>query len=179
MTLPLGAHYPTKTIIGSVEIQTTSVSGHGIREVIFIAVDMTAEQPNSISYNKLIETAAQIGMHALSVDDRDYYMEMTKPAIWFAGDPETITLFSLKYRKHIKASLDQETMNAAIKALKGTLLHYPGYFINYIDGLFRLVTDCRIILRPDYKALWKIKESGKQRPMPRNIRIDTKTWKRA
>lgn len=162
---------PIKAVLGSVKIRTATVSEHGIQDVIFIAVDMSAEKFGSGSYDKLIETAVQLGMCALSVDDNDYYMVMTLPSVWFVGTPEMMTMFSLKYKNYIKVFMNQETMDGAIRVLKTALLSYPNYHMNYIDALFRIVTDHWVVLQPDMRYRWRANKEGRRNPTSQSIRV--------
>lgn len=130
--------------INGLKIQVGNWNNHDIPNVIYVSMDMSHSTEDII--RSILEDVANLELCILYINQDGYGNNIGARNAWFMGAPEAITIFSLKYKKYIKASMDQKTMNKAMGILEELLSQEPEYRLNYQANLRRLATGRLVIL---------------------------------
>lgn len=108
---------------------------------LFVAVNIApGGEFNLALQNAIVKEAVRIGMYAFRADHNDY-KNYDSCVYWLIGDNEAVTIFSLKYKKCIVKQLTKRNIVHAIELLTWLESKYPKYYIDYMDAIYRLVTD--------------------------------------
>lgn len=144
-------HATFVTSLHGVSVQIGKWNNHDIPNVIYISMDITG----SAGVSDILRDVTRLGMRILYIYREGYRNQPGARNSWLMGTPEAITMFSLKHKKYIKASMDQKTMNKAMEFLEKVLFQEPEYHLNYQISLHRLATGQSLILEPSNFKRWE------------------------
>lgn len=130
--------------INGIKILVGNWDDHNIPNVVYVSINMSHTTGDTI--RSILGYVVDLELRILCIDRYGYLNNMGASDAWFMGTPEAITMFSLKYRKRIEASMDQKTMNKAMGILEEILSQEPEYRLNYQSNLRRLATGHMVIL---------------------------------
>lgn len=103
------SNYADKWLFEMASIESVGYIDTGIPDVQFVMVSGSVHSTSISEMWEIIKRARELGLKGLRINKYDYMSRGLIWYIWFAGSPEDVIMFSLKYEKTITISQERMT----------------------------------------------------------------------